>query len=404
MTLFDRLGISGRRRLITAALSLGAWLLLAAGASQAGTIKTVLVTPSSPKVKQVVTISVKGVGVCKKMKLSYGDGSPNKAFSEVDFANGKTLVETHHYDDPGPKTVKLWGTKKCSGSFKATVNVQPNLTVQRGGQRPMGRKLGKVSVEKTPKPLMQLKPKIQDISSIPGPRARPGADLHITGIAFGDQEGSVYIHGNFNNSPRKVSTIKSWSDTEVIAQVPVNWGGAFGGVCGWTIQVEVRSAKNVASYKAGMIWAEQHRNLSWKDSAVSATKCGYDGNIDMCNGKRELQGCFITTFSHDGKANPKLTIDGLHFNCAAAPEDDKGTDKYAIALPPGWVFETLLVKNKKTSDKGDKDNWITGPSPAFPVGKTNWNPSFGWNVTPDDWIRYEYLVKAKAPETCPWPN
>ena len=97
----------------------------------------------------------------------------------------------------------------------------------------------------------------------------------------------------------------------------------------------------------------------------------------MCNGKREWQGCFITTFSHDGKANPKLTIDGLHFNCATASEDDAGTDK---------------------------DNKITGPSPAFPVGKTNWNPSFGWNVTPDDWIRYEYLVKAKAPETCPWPN
>lgn len=426
----DQYELPFKRGRVLASITIAAVLVLAPQAAKAlGKITTVTVNPNSAPVGQSVGISIKGVGFCESLQVLYGDGQ--KTVHSINFLGGKSLDLTHTYAAPGTKNILAQGTKACVGGASAQVQINakpggnnrdnnadpsknegrfvPMAGDDRRGRSPADKKAQrgatetKFSVEKKNNDLMKfLRPKIQAISSQPGPHVRPGADLHITGIAFGDQKGSVYIHGTFNNSPRKVSTIKSWTDTKIVAQVPPNWGGAIGGVCGWTIEVEVRSAKNVASHKAGMVWAAQHRELSWKDPAVTVTQCGYDGNIDMCNGNRQLQGCFITTFSHDGKADPKLTLHGLHFNCAATTEDDTGTDKYAINLPPGWKFDKLTVKKKKTSGPGDADNKITGPSPAFPVGKTTWNPSFAWGVTSDDWVAYEYRVRAKAPETCPW--
>lgn len=391
-------------------LAIAALLAFVPGLAQ-GSITGVSASPTSVNVGETVNISVTGQGFCPELLIQYGDGQQT-SHHIVTLGSGSPLNVTHSYTTPGSKTIQAKGLFACTGQASAQVQVKAkrgadpdpskkNWSIQRDGNTIMKKKPFTLE-KKGNQQIKFLRPKITKVLSLPGPHVRPGADLHITGIAFGGAKGSVYIHGTFNNSPRKLSTIKSWTNTKIVAEVPPNWGGAIGGVCGWTIEVEVRSAKNVASHKAGMVWAAQHRELSWKDSAVSVTQCGYDGNIDMCNGNRQLQGCFIQTFSHDGKADPGLTIDGLHFNCAATTEDDKGTDKYAITLPPGWQFDKLTVKNQKTSGPGDSNNYVTGPTPAFPVGKTTWNPSFAWRVTQDDWVAYEYRVRAKAPETCPW--
>jgi len=401
-------------------LSIGAVLVLASGTAQAQPvgITSVSASPSSVQVDQSVTISVKGSGGCSSIQITYGDGKKTK-HAKVDLSKGP-LVDTHSYKLPGAMIVQAKGS--CPGEPTTQVQVAPKpsgLQPSLRKDRPIRKIKSDIRVERADdvgkvraKPtstiekqgtgvIKGLRPKIWDLSSEPGPRVRPGADLKISGIAFGDQEGSVYIHGTFNNSPRKVKVLKSWSDTEIVAQVPVHWGGAFGGVCGWTIEIEVRSAKNVASYPGGMVWAEQHRKLSWKDKGVVVTSCSFDGNIDMCNGKKDL-GC-STTFKHDGKANPELTIDGLHYNCPLTTNDG-GYDKYAITLPTGWVFDKLLIADKKTSGPGDSENFIKGPNPAFPAGKTTWKPVFNWGVTQDDWVHYKYLVRAKSPETCPWPE
>lgn len=395
MTLFYRLGISGRRRLITAALSLGAWLLLAAGASQAGTIKTVLVTPSSPKVKQVVTISVKGVGICGEMRISYGDGNPDKTLSGVDFANGKTLAETHHYDDPGPKTIKVWGTKKCSGNKNVTVNVQPGLTVQRGGQRPMGRKPGEIGVEKTPKPLMQLKPVITGAIASPTIVPAPGATMHFKGKHFGKKPGKIRMYGSFPGSPIELWNVNWKSDTQVNGRIGVSAGK----ICVKDVSFEIVTATNAKSDKYTQGWKEETRELASSDSAVKLLTCDKDANVNKCNGKTfwgddcELGPPKVFTVSPSSSV---IAISGYHSNCSLAVGDDSGVDTYAVDLSNGWYIDTT----KFTSNTLGPGQEVSQYNTAAPHGKSSWVPSFKWMVTPGDGVNYDLWIKIRGPVGC----
>ena len=88
-------------------------------------IKTISVTLQAPlELNKTASFDVKGVGVCPKMRIDFGDGSPDAEAFNVDLAT--TTSFTHTYTGwGGGKIVKAEGVTNCAGTAQTHVKITP---------------------------------------------------------------------------------------------------------------------------------------------------------------------------------------------------------------------------------------------------------------------------------------
>lgn len=116
------------------------------------------------------TISLQGTGVCAKVQIDFGDGTPPAAIAPYDFANPPAV--THVYTFGGKKTVTAGSLEDCAGTAQIVL-VVPSFLVGYQAPRP------------TP------------CDPVPMPPLPPNAKVHITSnpatkINFGCLTGCVY--------------------------------------------------------------------------------------------------------------------------------------------------------------------------------------------------------------------
>ena len=54
--------------------------------------------------------------------------------------------------------------------------------------------------------------------------------------------------------------------------------------------------------------------------------------------------------------------------------------------------------NKVGYVKSSGDEYLSGPYPSNPVGKSEWNPEFNWKVSANDYISYAFQVIVEGPK------
>lgn len=88
-------------------------------------IKAISVTPQAPlELNKTASFDVKGVGVCAKMRIDFGDGSPDVEAYNVDL--GTVSSYTHTYTGwGGGKIVKARGITNCAGTAQTRVKITP---------------------------------------------------------------------------------------------------------------------------------------------------------------------------------------------------------------------------------------------------------------------------------------
>lgn len=382
-------------------------LALGDGASAAGKVTTLSVSPNPVSAGQATTLSIGHAGKKCGYRIDLGNGTGLGPYSVG--GAGTTLPVT--YPSSGSFAIQVFGKKKGNHpkcqvlASPLTVAVQPGTPRRGGGALKKG--LG-FAAEKELKPSDAMKkavkgakkepvnlppglrPKIRSVwfkeaaaigTAAPGAIA-PGGRLHVSGERFGNQKGTLVIKGKGSKFPQypsgKISLeILKWTDEKVEGRVPKGMTGPIE-----VVQVEVflRRADHAISGNKNMRFGVpvQTRKLKGTDPEVRNIYCGSTSGSDSCT-----------------PTNSTKTFRASHRNGALAG-GSKGGDRWALHLDDGWVFSKLIkVEVKVTGDDGD---FLKGPNPPFPVGQSSWVPTLVWEASSDDMVSYHYEVEIMRPK------
>ena len=224
-----------------------------------------------------------------------------------------------------------------------------------------------------PKPGM-FKPVVESILPIPLGALQSGTQLFVKGKIFGPQKGRILIKGNFPGGHIELENVTWEGNERANGYIPQSANGQPNQI----VSVVVVSKFNFKSDPFGkpQFKGREEKWVAFGD--VTCLHCGDDSNFDACN---------VT----DG---PEIAIGGFHKNMWGAIGDDKGTDSYHISLKNGWVFKKMVKHQwKKTSS----DEIIKNPSPALPVGSSDWTTGIEWKVTPGYTIIYQIKLLVDGP-------
>jgi hypothetical protein len=282
--------------------------------------------------------------------------------------------------------------------------------------------LAPVQAEATSHFLTQLCAKINcsSIALYTGPKitqanspVRPGLGVLIRGSGFGQTEGEFYLTGLMSHSGLSLAPVKLkiptapgedyWTPKWVIGLVPDN----ITQVKDQQVKLQIKTKDNKWSneYPVDFVARRDVAFLPSEDPAVAITSCSTDANWGSCNGREAYAANFSPTglsCIHLGPPGPLVfgaTFCGSHENCWACIGDDGGTDKFSITLKNGWVFKSISY-SVYPSEVGEAS--ASAPSPSFPTGKDNWQPSVTWSATPNDSVFYHAHVHITGPIGVPW--
>ena len=213
---------------------------------------------------------------------------------------------------------------------------------------------------------------------------KPGQKVILEGKLFGKNKGNVYLKGNFPNGKLNFEELVWISDTKISGKIPMSSNG----IANHDVKIILVTSLNFKSNEWPAKFEGREEKILTQDAV--GVSCGMDGNCNSCNGVKS--GCDEGSFI-SGDSN-EYAIYGHHANYWGTVGDDVGDDVYSINLKNGWVFKSIhQILWKKSSS----DEILTGPSPDFPVGQSNWTAVFHWEVSSDDHASYKFRIMVEGP-------
>jgi hypothetical protein len=331
-------------------------------------VLAVSVAPPSPIVNQAATVTVTGTNPCGAVHIDFGDGTAQTyPITVLPFNTQHTWTTT------GPKTITATGQGNCTG--QATLTVQ----VTQSSSGSILQLCARVDCGERPK-MSFLKPEITTVYGL----STPGGILAITGNNFGTKPGSVVasLRTWSGGSIQRTLEVTVWTNTVV----GVRWPADIRGVRQQSGALALTNAGDKRDWRS-VTFSPELDLKTLPQADVQVVSCGTDGNRDQCNRwtdpDDESPG-FLWLYSDS-------SIFGGHGNVWGAVGNDKGTDRYQIALENDWVLEAFHWRVSVDPGEG----FAFEPS-GFTKAPT-WSPSVTWNVSPDDRVFYAAVVTIAGP-------
>jgi hypothetical protein len=339
-------------------------LLFLTGFTIPGTIKDVTPSGGGVFINRMTSIQWTALGTTNPFKISLWKNGVRVGIidEEVSAGNGTLSI-------PWRVGQYIGGTAQLGPGYRIKVKEKNKTTT--------GMSKDPFKIVRLPPATLKIKPMITGMFTDPLGALRVGSRLYINGALFGTKKGEILMYGNFPQSPVSLVDVNWISSKKVNGKVPLfNTTG----LPDQTVEIRVKTAENVLSYSKNIGFEGRKEVKLLHLSDVVVVQCGDDANDNNCNRAAHYTG--------------DLAISGFHRNATATIGDDIDDDIYQISLSNGWILKSMeIVEWHKSSG----DEVLTGPSPAFPAGESNWTATIHWEVSPNDHVRYGIKITVEGP-------
>jgi len=232
--------------------------------------------------------------------------------------------------------------------------------------------------------MLAKKPEITQVSSTPTGTLKPGSRVYVKGVNFGTAKGKIIMKGNLPDGQIYLENVTWINHLTAQGFIPKSLNGE----PAQKVEIVIETAGGTQSdpYKWELDFTGREIKLLTSD--VVGVMCGNDANCNTCNQTGTCDSEFVAG------CLTKYAICGEHVNNWGTVGDDVGDDIYSINLKNGWVLKSINIMKWHKSSGGEV---LSGPTPAFPAGSSNWSPVIHWLVTPNDNVRYEIEIMVEGP-------